>query len=239
MASLTISTLRRYPVKAMGGESPPSLELDTRGVAGDRGHAVVDDDGRLASGKDSRRFRRRDTVFEYAAHTLSNGEIEVRRGERVWRVGDAALDAELSEHLAAPVRVLPEREAPFHDGGAVSLVGTATLEWCRSQLAVDPDPRRLRVNLVVRTEEPFEEEAWLGREVAIDGGPAARGADGARLRGVERIERCRTIDLAQDGVDTTTRWLQALGAERELCVGIYADVVRPGVVRVGDAVTVS
>jgi hypothetical protein len=55
---------------------------------------------------------------------------------------------------------------------------------------------------------------------------------------VERIERCRTIDLAQDGVATTTRWLKALGGSRELCVGVYADVVTPGSVAVGDPVEV-
>jgi hypothetical protein len=57
-----------------------------------------------------------------------------------------------------------------------------------------------------------------------------------RLAVVERVERCRTIDLAQDGVSTTTPWLKALGRRRELCVAVYADVVGPGTATVGDVV---
>jgi uncharacterized protein YcbX len=51
--------IRRYPVKAMGGESLDSVQVEARGVLGDRRYAVVDGDGKLASGKHSRRFRRR------------------------------------------------------------------------------------------------------------------------------------------------------------------------------------
>ena len=63
----TVPAIRRYPVKSMGGEALERVELDARGLVGDRAYAVVDGDGKLSSGKDSRRFRRRDQVFSYAA----------------------------------------------------------------------------------------------------------------------------------------------------------------------------
>ncbi|MEH0109769.1 hypothetical protein V6N00_08615 [Tersicoccus sp. MR15.9] len=56
------------------------------------------------------------------------------------------------------------------------------------------------------------------------------------LRPISRIERCRTIDLSQDGADARNRWLKPLGATRDLCAGVYAEVLEPGVLRVGDAV---
>ncbi len=56
-----------------------------------------------------------------------------------------------------------------------------------------------------------------------------------QLRVVSRIERCRTVDLAQNGVTDTTRLLKALGRSRNVCLGVYADVVAPGPVRIGDA----
>jgi uncharacterized protein YcbX len=90
---------------------------------------------------------------------------------------------------------------------------------------VDADPRRLRANLVVDTSTPFEEESWG----TVDVGDV-------RLTAVERIERCRTIDLAQDGVATGTRWLKPLTAAREMCVGVYLSVDSPGAVSVGDPV---
>ena len=70
-----VTALRRYPVKAMGGESLPRATLDARGLTGDRWYAVVDGDGRFATAKDSRRFRRRDEVFAYAATTGADGTV--------------------------------------------------------------------------------------------------------------------------------------------------------------------
>lgn len=93
-------------------------------------------------------------------------------------------------------------------------------------LGVDADPRRLRVNLVLDTHEPFEEEALTG--------PVTIGS--VRLRPVERIERCRTIDLAQDGATGSTKWLKALGVDRDLMLGVYLDVAEPGEIAVGDVV---
>ncbi len=222
-----VAEIRRYPVKSMGGEALDRADVDARGVVGDRAFAVVDSDGRFATGKDSRRFRRRDAVFEYAATTSSDGAVRVVRDAASWSVGSDALDAELSQRCGDPVRVLPEREVSHFDAGSVSLVGSATLGWCDRELGVDADHRRLRPNLLLETAEPFEEESWVGRDSEIGG---------VLLRVVERVERCRTINLAQDGVLRTTPWLTALGASRDLCVAVYADVGRPGVVAVGDVV---
>lgn len=225
---MRVVALRRYPVKSLGGEALGSVTVDARGLVGDRGYAVVDGEGRLAAGKDSRRFRRRDAVFSYGAHTASSAVV-VTGPAGSWPVGDPALDAALSEACGAAVAVLPEGEVPYFDADAVSLIGTATLAWCRAELGVDADVRRLRTNVVVHTTEPFVEESWVGSTVAIGS---------VELAVSERVERCRTIDLAQDGVATTTPWLKALGGARELCVAVYAGVVTPGVLSVGDAVSV-
>ena len=220
--------VRRYPVKAMGGEDLDAVALDARGVVGDRWFAVVDDDGHFASGKNTRRFRRRDAVFGYAASTDAEGVVVEGEAGR-WRVGEAQLDAELSRSFGLSVRVRPEGAVSHFDDGAVSLVGTATLRWCEERWGIDADPRRLRANLVIETDAPFVEETWVGSSVAV-------GA--AELRVVQRIERCRTIDLAQDGASGRGRWLKPLAAERDMRVAVYADVVVPGEVRVGDGVEV-
>jgi len=227
--TITVAAIRRYPVKSMGGESLERVELEARGLVGDRRYAVVDGDGKLSSGKDSRRFRRRDEVFSYAAATASDGRVEVRRDEHSWLVGDEALDAELSHAFGDPVRVLAEDGTPYFDDGPVSLVGTASLEWCRRELGVDADPRRTRTNLVLETTEPFEEESWAGRTLQIGS---------VELRVDRRLERCRMVDLAQDGVATTTPMLKALGQAREVCLAMLTDVATPGDLRIGDVVRV-
>lgn len=222
-----VRELRRYPVKSMGGESLDAVEVDDRGLVGDRWWAVEDPEGRFATGKDTRRFRRRDPVFGYAAATTDAGVV-VRRGDAAWRAGDPALDADLSAAMGLPMRVAVEADVPHFDDGAVSLIGTASLAWCEANLDVDADRRRVRPNVVIETAEPFVEETWLGRVVRI-------GA--VELRVTQRIERCRTVDLPQDGVPATTQLLKALGRTRDVCLGVYAEVVRPGRIAVGDAVT--
>ncbi len=228
--SLLITSLRRYPVKAMGGESLESVAVTARGLDGDRAWAVRDENNRLASGKNTTRMIRRDGVFTFRAHTEPSGAVTISGPDGpIGQAGDPAADAILSSALDAPVRIAPETDIRHFDAGAISLIGTATLDWCASELGVDADPRRLRANIVVHTSEPFEEEGWIGRDITA--GPV-------RLHVARRIERCRTIDLAQDGVVRTTRWLKALGATRDLRVAVYCDVLKHGVISVGDAVSI-
>lgn len=223
----SLLSIRRYPVKAMGGESLATVRIDSRGLVGDRWFAVEDAEGHFASGKRTRRFRRHDEVFDYSARTVDSAVI-VSGPEGEWRVGDAALDSLLSARMGEPMRVLPETAERHQDGGQVSLIGSATLAWCEQRWDINADPRRLRVNLVIETHEPFVEEGWVGTEISIGD---------VRLRIAERVERCRTIDLDQDGVDARGRWLKPLAGEREMCAAVYADVVATGQLAVGDLIS--
>ncbi len=223
---MIVTEIRRYPVKAMAGESLESVLVDDRGLVGDRWFAVWDDESRMATGKDSRRFRRRDAIFEFRASTTDAGvRIEGRGGS--WLVGDPALATALSDHMGARVRVLPEAGISHQDAAPVSIVGTASLDWCVEHLGVDGDVRRLRTNIVVETAEPFIEETWTGRAVRI-------GEVGLTI--VERTERCRMVDIAQDGLAPEPGFLKALGRERDLCLGVYAEVHRRGRIGLGDPV---
>ena len=222
-----ISEIRRYPVKSMAGETLASVEIDGRGLSGDRWYAVVDADGKLASGKHTRRFRRRDAVFDFASRTTPEGVRVTGRGGE-WLVGDPDLDRALSDAMGDPVRVLAEDATPHQDAGEVSLVGTASLDWCREHLGVDTDRRRLRPNLVVETDEPFVEETWSG--ILTVGG--------ALLRFAERAERCRMVDIAQEDLPAQRGLLKGLTETREMCLAVYLDVESPGTVRIGDEVRV-
>ena len=212
--------IRRYPVKAMGGESLQVAQVDARGLAWDRWFAVVDADGRFACDKDSRRFRRRDAVFEYAA-AVDGDHVTVTRDGTTWDAGDPALDEHLSASMGAPVAIKAEGQVSHMDDSPVSIIGTASLRWCAERYGGPPDPRRLRPNLVVATDEPFVEDSWVGREVQV-------GA--VRLRLTATTVRCRTIDVAQDGVTDPSPWLKPLG-ERDLELAVYAEVVTPGTIR--------
>lgn len=226
----TVVALHRWPVKSMGGERLDAVDLDARGLVGDRWWAVVDEDGRFASGKSTRRFRRRDAVLRYAASTAPGGTVTVRRGDRTWAVDDPALAAALSADEGLPLVLREEGEVPHQDDGAVTVVGSATLAWIADRLGGAPDPRRLRANVVLATDEPFVEETWTGRTLAL--GTAA-------LTLVEPAPRCRMVDLEVDGSPAPHRWLPGLTDLRDGCAAVYADVASPGRVAVGDRVEVA
>jgi uncharacterized protein YcbX len=242
-----VSAIWRFPVKAMGGESLTEVSIDSRGLVGDREWAVYDASGKLASGKQTSRFRRMDAVFELAAKTLPDGEavdILLPSGERV-RAGEGRADVVLSDHFGEEVEVAPESDVPHQDAGQVSLVGSATLAELARLHGLDAplDVRHLRVNLVLDTDEPFVEESWVGRELTFGGAldvTAAVDASAAQpalvLRVVEPIDRCRMVDIAQVEVAAVEGLLRTISDRRNLCTAVYADVVTPGTVRLGDVV---
>jgi uncharacterized protein len=227
MDAYPVVALRRFPVKAMGGEAVDTADLDERGLLGDRWYAVTDDEGHFATGKNSRRFRRHDEIFEYTATTRADGTVEVTGRGGSWTAGHDALDDELSRAFGAGVRVLPEQQVSHYDAAPVSLVGTASLRWCRDELGIDADWRRLRSNILIETDDPFVEDGWVGRPLRVGS---------TTLLVTETTERCRMIDVAHDGFEPRDRFLKALGERRELMLAVYAEVVEPGTIAVGDEV---
>jgi uncharacterized protein YcbX len=92
------------------------------------------------------------------------------------------------------------------------------------------------MNLEFDEAEPYEEDTWDGRSVQI-------GAALLRVHG--QVPRCRftTLDPAtgHKDFDTLTQiaaYRPLIEAPRGIPFGMYAEVQRPGSVRVGDPVTV-
>ncbi|MGW7079614.1 MOSC domain-containing protein [Streptomyces sp. NPDC054866] len=217
-----------FPVKSMLGEERERLVLDERGVAGDRLWALRYEDGKLGSGKNSRRFRRTPGTLEYDAVFEGDDPVITTPDGETLRPGDPRIP----ELFGAGVELAREDEVSHQDAGAVSLVGTASLR-ALGELLGDSDPvdvRRLRKNIVVETDEPWIEEDWVGRQITFDGGPS--------LRVVERVERCVMTTQAQRGLPADNRILKTLTASRGMSIGVYADVVTPGTLALGARVTV-
>jgi uncharacterized protein YcbX len=218
----------RFPVKSMGGELLDETEVDTSGLVGDREWAVYDARGKLASGKHSRRFRRMDPVFALVAE---------RQGERTLvRLPHGAVvladrpeaDSVLSAHFGEPVWLRREGEVPHQDAAEVSIVGTATLAELGRHDGDDGaaiNPRHVRANLVVETAQPYAEESWCGRVLTIGT---------ATVRVTEPTERCRMVGVGQVGLPARPGLLRAIADHHRLVAGVYATVVRPGRIRVGD-----
>jgi uncharacterized protein YcbX len=136
-------------------------------------------------------------------------------------------------------------EGTFFNFAPVHLITTATLDRIAG-LHPDGGPvslLRYRPNVVIGTPDQrgFTENDWLGRELAI--------GDELVVRVVARTPRCAVPTLPHG--TTAARDPEALrivarhnrvsaragDASPQPCAGVYAEVVRPGVIGTGDAVS--
>lgn len=223
----TVARLWRYPVKSLGGEPRTELELESRGIVGDRRYAVRDEAGRFGSGKTTRRFIRMDGLLALQA-SLADGVPVVRFPDGTAVRGDEpSIHSRLSRVVGRSVDLAREEAVSHFDAGAVHLLTTAGLAETAAALpGATIDDRRFRPNVVIAVDGgscPLE--AWRGRTLAI-------GA--ARLRILERTERCAMVGMAQPSLPDDPGVLAWLARHKNGRFGVYAAVAVPGRLGLGD-----
>jgi uncharacterized protein YcbX len=222
----TLAELWRYPVKSLRGEQLDEAELEERGIPGDRLWAVTDGDGKLGSGKTTRRFRLVPGLFDLAARGVPPA-VTLPDGRNL-ELG-AELDAFLRERYDDDtLTVARETTVMHHDLAPLHLLTTSSLRWLADRIPEsDVDRRRFRPNLLV--EMPGSErveDGWVGRRFELGS---------ARVEVTQRMERCVMTTNPQEELGHDPAILRAVTQLNEVCLGVAARVVQPGVVRVGDA----
>ena len=230
-----VSELWRYPVQSLQGESLPALEVTTQGVVGDRGYSIVDDTniGGTAARppwKNLIGWRARYLAEPKAGGELPKVEITFDDGTQMFS-DDARLGAAISERLgrrgrlavtAAPDVKRPYVASPCH------LLTSATL---KALSAAYPSGRfvsqrfRPNVTLDCGAAVGFLESEWIGRSLTI--GPLV-------MKGTEHCLRCALTTRPQGDLPKDPGILHTAQQHNQNRVGIYTDVVAPGIVRVGD-----
>jgi len=227
-----VSKLWRYPVKSMLGEECTDVEVTLRGVDGDRLFAVRDADGKLGSGKNTRRFRQIDGLLACRASYRSRSpDIHFPNGRRM-RGDDPKIHAALSDELGVAVTLVREDQVSHLDSGPVHLVTTGALGWLSSRLPESRvDERRFRPNIVIATagEDPVE-HLWINKTLRI--------GKEVTLRVTTPTERCRMTTVEQTDLPDDPKILRCIAQEAGLQFGVYADVLTPGRVSTGEAIAV-
>jgi uncharacterized protein YcbX len=183
-ATGTVIRLWRYPVKSMLGEACARLDLDERGVVGDRAFAVRDVDGRLGSGKTTRRFRKIDDLLSFsAAQDHDVARITFPDG-RAMRADDAHVHAALSDALGQPVTLTREAAVSHLDVGPLHLLTTASLARLKAQAPdLAADDRRFRPNVLIDVPGNVQvERQWIGETLRV--------GNDVGLRVSDATERC-------------------------------------------------
>jgi uncharacterized protein YcbX len=242
---MIVTTLSRAPVKGMRVERVDALGIGPAGAEGDRRFVVVDPGGTLLLTTRTPKLLEVVPRLEDGTLTLAfPGGREVRAvpepGERAQTANYAGrpirghlvagpLSDAVAEHLGKPARLLMldagERGA---DDAPVTLMSNASL----AALAI-PDARRFRMTIAVDGVEAWEEHGWTGREIAVGG---------AVLRGADPVGRCVVTTRDPDTGRRDAPTLKALAELRgkdDVTFGIWCEVLEPGRVRVGDALTVT
>lgn len=252
--AMTLTRLNVTPVKSTALHHPEQIRLERYGALDNRDFYFVDGYGRLFAGSKlgplvqihaehdpernvlSMRFPD-GTVVEDSA--VADGDaletdfygrpVKAREVEGPWREA-------LSRYAGRDIRLLRvDRTGDGNDVGTITLVSTASVEELARQGGTGEglDPARFRMTLEIDGCAPHEEDGWSGREVRIGG---------ATIRVGEPVPRC--VVTTQDP-NTGLRDFPTLSVikryrgvtpDQELIFGVYADVVEPGLVRVGDSV---
>ena len=244
MASARVSRINVTPVKSLRLNHPEGIVLGPDGAREDRRFLLVDDARRLYNGKRDTMLVRASATWDpdsrLLAVTLPSGELleaeVVRSGPLVVavygrEVGGHAVEGPWADALSDLVGrslTLVERDAGAWatDSRPATLVSRATVGL------IDGDGRRFRMLLELDGLDALEEERWRDRRV--------RAGEVTLLVGVP-TPRCAVPSASPDtgrrDRDVLRELLDRRGpVDGEACLGVYAEVLEPGVVRVGDAV---
>lgn len=222
----------RYPVKSLLGEQVDAIEVERRGLHLDRRWAVRGADGKLGSGKTTRRFRRMPHLLTMRSR-VDNGVVLVEGPGWSGPVDDPATAARVSEVVGEPIELAEEETVRHHDDSPIHLLTDASLAWLRARLPdADIDLRRFRPNLVVTTglDPGLVEDRWAGRTLAV-------GA--VRLSVVGPAVRCVMAAQPQEELPFAPEIVGELERANELNLGLYLRVESPGSISVGDPVVLT
>ncbi|MBX9774439.1 MAG: MOSC domain-containing protein [Xanthobacteraceae bacterium] len=249
MAQAAIQSIYRYPVKGLSPEPLPRVALTPgQTVPADRHYAIENGPAgfdpatpkyqpkiRFLMLMKNERLATLRTRFDEHTHvlTVDYGGREAARGDLRTAEGRAAIERFFSsfsaDELRGPPKVLHAPGFSFSDVAAkvVSIINLASVADLENYIGAPVDPLRFRGNLYVTGWPAWQELNMVGRTFAI--------GDGAEVKVTKRIVRCAATNVdpvtgARD-LDIPNTLMKAFG---HVDCGIYAEVIAPGTITVGD-----
>jgi uncharacterized protein YcbX len=248
----TLVRISTTPVKSLLLHHPDEIELEPFGVARDRRFFLIREDGRLLAGLHHGPLALVRADWELEPERLSltfpdgsvvEGPVALAEpvltdfwGHRVeGRIVVGPWAQALSEYAGRAVRLVKaDVSAGGVDAEPLTLVSSESVAELARRVGLDAvDARRFRMLLEIEGCTPHEEDTWAGRHVRLGeavieiGGPVPRCAT-----------TTRDPNTGQRDLDTL-REIAAYRGKRDgkkIDFGVYAQVVRPGRIRLGDPV---
>jgi len=227
-----IRQVARYPVKSMRGEALPTATLTLQGVPEDRRYAFVQAASRSAFPWLTARELPELLCYRTSVEGAGTPEVAVTvtapNGEK-WRVESDELRRALEVRSGRGLFLLRDYRGSY-DVAPVSLISRQTIAQIAKESGTREDPWRFRPNLLVdlESDEAFDELNWVGRILRV--------GKGARIAITEVDERCMMITLDPATGEPSPSVLRCVVHQHEKRAGVYATVLTPGEVCVGDIV---
>jgi uncharacterized protein YcbX len=243
------------PVKSTALHHPDEIRLERRGPVGDRAFFFVDENGRRFSGATKAPILPIRASYDpdrewlelalpngvaVAGSTVAEGRVVVADfyGRPVSaRIVEGNFSEAVSDYIGRDIFLArPDRPGEALDVRPVTLVSQESVDELARQGGHDGElsPARFRMTIeIAGVSEPHEEDRWRSRRVRA--GEALLLVEGA-------VPRCvvTTLDPATGVRDFPTlhviKGYRGLSTQGDLEFGVYAEVLEPGTVRVGDGV---
>ena len=233
-----ISSIYRYPVKSMAGESLDIATMGWHGIEGDRRLAFR----RLTdkSGFPWLTASKLPELLLYKPFRLDNNSCEqlpthIRTPDgNEFELQSEELLQEISIRYGSDLELMNLRHGIF-DEGTVSVISFGTVKSIERESGRDIDLRRFRPNIVIETNsgEPFEEDRWVGRTLFF-----GEENIGASVKVTLRDERCVMVNFDPHTAVRDSSVMKTVIRLNEKCAGVYGAVVKAGEVHVGQVVCV-
>ncbi|GAA0912093.1 MOSC domain-containing protein [Virgisporangium aurantiacum] len=236
---MKVTRLTVIPLKGLGAHHPEEITVTATGIRGDRQLFLVDDSDRLFSCTRTGAFYGLRADYDVEGRRLrvgdEEGPIELGAPLTASFIGSRKVSArevigpwsEMFSRLAERPLRLAFADEP--NGGCdeypLTVLGVAsTEELARRSGMSTMDGRRFRMSIEFDGAAPHAEDAW--KDVGI-------GDVVVRVRGP--VPRCAATTRHPDRGDADLKTLHLLKAARDNTLfGVYAEVVTPGTIRLGD-----
>jgi uncharacterized protein YcbX len=227
-------------VKAMAGEDLQEVRVTYAGLVGDRVYAFVENENRSSFpwmtgrlGQEMILYRPRFVAAPAAAEAHPPAEkyateVTTPEGE-AFRLEDSRFTRHLESRFGRSLH-LRFSERSMQDACPVSVIGLRTVDALGEEAGLALDHRRFRANFYVEWEsaEPFYEDRLVGRTLEI--------GEEVAVVVVKKDGRCKIITLDPETAAPAPQVLETVARHHGGCTGVYASVLREGIVRAGDAV---
>lgn len=249
------------------GEELNACEITEKGLVGDRAYGIIDNQtGKLANAKNPQKWPnmfqyratfneppQKDGALPQVRITFPDGQSISSADEEKNKILSISFnrDVQLSTPSSNDVQFegyIPEeieeldnkgtiftRTSPkdtFFDIDMVHILTTSTINYLK-KLAPESriEARRFRPNIMIEVPdaEAFIENDWVGKTLTIGS---------VQLKISQETKRCVMTTLAQGDLPKDPNVLRTIVRNNAGSFGVYASVVKPGRVRIGDRIEI-